>query len=172
MEQVIGRMIITMEIISNIVMPCIYSFAASFAFSVQFNIRKKFMISAAMGGILSQFVLAFLQLNGISEMSGYFISAAAISAYSEVLARRLKVPVNMHLVVAVIPLVTGGKMYYSMVTLINGDINGFLIQTVETFGIAGAIAMGIFAVSSVFIIMKTIKQKRIKKLPCNKNTGQ
>lgn len=161
-----------MDILTKIIMPCIYSFVASFAFSVQFNIRKKFMISAAIGGILSQFVFAFLELNEIGEMSCYFISAAAISAYSEILAKRLKVPVNMHLVVAVIPLVPGGKTYYAMVTLINGDIDGFLSQTTETLGIAGAIAMGIFAVSSVVIIVKTAKQKQIKKLPCSNKAGQ
>lgn len=142
---------------SELWLPCLYSFIASFAFCIDFNIRKTFIISASFGGLLSQIVYSALELNNVNEMLCYIISAIAITIYSEFMAKLLKVPVNLHLVVAVIPLVPGSMIYRSMIILINGDINLFLVKAVETFGIAGSIAMGIFFVSSFTIFFKTNK---------------
>ncbi len=142
------------NILQSIIMPSLYSFIASFAFCIDFNIRKSFIISASIGGLLSQVVFSLLEVNFVSEMLCYFIASLAITAYSEIMARILRVPVNLHLVVAVIPLVPGSMMYKSMITLINGNTEAFLTQAAETFGVAGSIAMGIFAVSSITFFFK------------------
>ena len=152
-----------MILASKLILPCACAFVASIAFGFQFNIKKKHMLSAALGGILSQLVCTTLEINGASEIFSCFISSVAISIYSEMLAKRFHVPVNMYLVVSVIPLVPGSKIYNSMITLIDGNIDGFISQTAETFQIAGAIAMGIFAISSVTVLFK----KAYEKIPFN-----
>lgn len=145
----------------QIVLPCMYSLIASIAFGVQFNIKLRHMIMAGIGGTLTQFIFLAFELSGTSEMLCYFFSAAAVSFYSEIMARRLHVPVNMYLVVGIIPLVPGGYIYNTMITLIMGDVESFSHQFAETVGIAGSIAMGVFAVSAIMRLVIIIMKKAI-----------
>lgn len=149
------------NIAQQVVLPCLYSFIASIAFGVQFNIKLRHMIMAGIGGTLTQFIFLAFEMFGTSEMLCYFFSAAAVSVYSEILARRLHVPANMYLVIGIIPLVPGGYMYNTMITLIGGDTNMFFEMFLTAVGIAGAIAMGVFAVSALVRLIRIIGRKTI-----------
>lgn len=144
------------NIMEQFVMPCLYSLIASAAFGVQFNIKLRHMITAAIGATITQLIFVSYELSGTSEMLCYFFSAAAVSVYSELMARRLHVPVNMYLVIGVIPLVPGGYMYNTMITLVGGDVHAFLPQFANAVGIAGSIAMGVFVVSAFIRLVRVI----------------
>ncbi len=149
------------SVVEQIILPCLYSLAASIAFGVQFNIKLRHMITAGIGGTVTQLIFLSYELSGTKEMLCYFFSAAAVSAYSEIMARRLHVPVNMYLVVGIIPLVPGGYFYNTMITLISGDVDMFARQFATAFGIAGSIAMGVFAVSAIVRLVRIIMKKTI-----------
>ena len=149
------------NVVQQLVLPCLYSLVASIAFGVQFNIRFRHMITAGIGGTLTQLIFTGFELSGTSEMLCYFFSAAAVSMYAELMARRLHVPVNMYLVIGIIPLVPGGYMYNTMITLIGGDVEMFSHQFAESVGIAGSIAMGVFAVSALARLARIITGKAI-----------
>ncbi len=149
------------EYFKDIILPCLYSLIASVAFGVQFNIKLRHMITAGIGGTVTQLIFMSFELSGTSEMLCYFFSAMAVSAYSEVMARQLRVPVNMYLVVGIIPLVPGGYIYNTMITLIGGDVETFSRQFAETVGIAGSIAMGVFTVSAVVRLARIIMKKAL-----------
>ncbi len=142
-----------MNIVTIFIMPCIYSFLSSFAFGVQFNIRSYHIFLAAIGGIISQLVYSAMSTAGVSDMVCYFTAACAITFYSECLAKLMKTPINMYLVISLIPLVPGGAIYNAMITLVNGNFDAFLHDVVFTLGIAGSIAMGVFAISTVFRVI-------------------
>ncbi|MBQ7981430.1 MAG: threonine/serine exporter family protein, partial [Oscillospiraceae bacterium] len=124
--------------LQQIILPCLYSLIASIAFGVQFNIKLRHMIMAGIGGTLTQFIFLAFELSGTGEMLCYFFSAAAVSVYSEIMARRLHVPVNMYLVIGIIPLVPGGYMYNTMITLIGGETDKFFGMFLNAVGIAGS----------------------------------
>ncbi len=138
-----------MELIREMAVPCICSFVACLAFGVQFNIRMKHLAAAAAGSAISQIVFYLLEGAGAGAVRCSFIAAAAVSVYSEIMARRLKAPVNMYLVVGIIPLVPGGLTYYTMLAIVTGDTNSIVSRGADAASIAFAIAMGIFAVSSL-----------------------
>lgn len=148
--------------LQQIILPCLYSLIASIAFGVQFNIKLRHMIMAGIGGTLTQFIFLAFELSGTKEMLCYFFSAAAVSVYSEIMARRLRVPVNMYLVIGIIPLVPGGYMYNTMITLIGGDVDMFFGMFLTAVGIAGAIAMGVFSVSAFVRLIRIIGHKTIR----------
>lgn len=152
-----------MNVMNDLILPCLYSVIASVAFGIQFNIKFRHISAAAVGGGVSQVIFSALELNGSSELLCYFLASCAASAYSEILARRLHVPVNMYLVVAIIPLVPGGYIYNTMITLVSGETSLFMQKCLSAFGIAGAIAMGIFAVSSAARLIRTIAAKTCRK---------
>lgn len=137
-------------------LPCLYSLIASAAFGVQFNIKLRHMITAAIGATITQLIFVSYELSGTSEMLCYFFSAMAVSVYAELMARRLHVPVNMYLVIGIIPLVPGGYMYNTMITLVSGDVDAFLPRFAKAFGIAGSIAMGVFVVSAFIRLVRVI----------------
>lgn len=147
--------------VQQLILPCFYSLIASVAFGVQFNIKLKHMITAGIGGTVTQLIYIVFELSGTEAMLCYFFSAAAVSLYSELLARRLHVPVNMYLVIGIIPLVPGGYIYNTMITLIDGNVEMFSAQFAETVGIAGSIAMGVFAVSALVRLVRIIMKKAI-----------
>lgn len=148
-----------MDIFSVYVLPCLCSFVACCALGVQFNIRFKHLIAASVGSIVSQLIYLFLSSGGYTEIKCCFIAAAAVAAYSEAMARICKAPVNMYLIVGIIPLVPGGLTYYTMLALVMGDNETFLDRAVDAFSIAGAIAMGIFAVSSAVRLFSDLRKQ-------------
>lgn len=143
----------------DILIKCILSTAACAAYGIQFNIRPRHLVSAAVGGFMSQFIYFILQNNGSGEVSCCFMAAAGAAVYSELLARRLRVPASMYLITSIIPLVPGGMMYYTMSALVMDDIESASELAVKTVGEAGAIAMGVFMVSSLVRFFKKAKFK-------------
>lgn len=137
-----------MDIFNTYILPCLCSFAACGAFGVQFNIRSHNLLAAAAGAVISQLCFSLLESSGVSGGLCCFIAAAAVSLYSEIMARVFKSPVNMYLVIGIIPLVPGGLTYYACLSLVSGEREAFLDRASLAFTEAGAIAMGIFAVSS------------------------
>jgi len=131
----------------NYFLPCLYAFTACLAFSVVFNMRGKMLVFASLGGTLGW--LVYLLCGSLqNDIMQFFLATVAISIYSEIMARVHKVPVTGYLLVALLPLVPGGGIYYAMEYCIIGNTDLFLETGLHTLGIAGALAMGILLVSS------------------------
>lgn len=126
---------------------CLSAFVASLGFGVIFNIHgRKLFIAALCGGIGGLFYALSLAF-GISEAISLMLGAMALSFASEISARWLKAPVTTFLVCALIPLVPGGGMYYTMLEMVNGDINQAILLGVDTIVNAGSIAIGCTLIS-------------------------
>lgn len=143
----------------------IFSAAACAAFGIGFNIRGKHLFMAAAGAFISEFICSQLMSVGMSEPKAVFISASAAAMLSECAARVFHSPANMYLIISIIPLVPGGMLYQTMSAFVRGELDTGICLAVDTIGIAGSIAMGIFAVTSLFCIFSPIiaKQREIKK---------
>lgn len=128
------------------VVPCLCAFVACVGFTLIFNIHGPGMIICGFGGALGWLVY----LLGDKTILGGFLAAIAIAIYSESMARWRRCPVTGYLLVALLPLVPGGGVYYSMVHCVAGEIDLFLGKLLETFGLAAALAVGAMLASSVF----------------------
>jgi len=136
-------------IMKEIIIECIASTVACVAFGIQFNIRPFNLGVAALGALISQVISIAMERGGASTMLTCFIASAAVAAYSEIAARRFKAPANMYLIIGIIPLVPGGAIYRTMISLISGNGTQAFERGLQAFGAAGAIAMGIFAISAI-----------------------
>lgn len=146
-------MIILIELVTIII--------SSLSFGIIFNIRGRNLILSALGGILSWAVYTFTADYFTSEIPRYIIAASSISLYCEILARVMKTPVPVYLVVGIIPLVPGALIYHTMMAFIQEDGSVFISQLMHSLTIAGGIALGIFSVSSVFrIFTEEIRRRR------------
>lgn len=82
----------------------------------------------------------------------------AATAYAEFMARLEKTPVTVYLISAIIPMVPGGTLYYTMNYAIAKEWNLFYDFGQRTIMIAAAMAGGIMITSSFF---KMISQMRL-----------
>lgn len=135
----------------------IISFIASLGFGIIFNIRGKNLFFAALGGGISWLLSVIFVDMGLSTVSSYFLSAVAFSLYSEFFARILKTPVTSLVVCALIPLVPGAGMYYTMYAAILNNTEEALSLATSTLENAGSLALGVICVSSLTRQISRIK---------------
>lgn len=140
------------------ILEIISAFIASFAFGIIFNIKGKNLFFASCCGALGWFVYKISLKLGATDTSSMFLASIALSAYSEIFARILKTPVTTFVVAALIPLVPGGGMYYTMYEAITGNIITSLEIGIKTLASAGVLAIGIILVST--ITKAIVKYKR------------
>lgn len=123
---------------------------AAFSFGVLFNIKGKRLVIACIGGGLGWFVYKLCLGYQIGEASSCFISAICFSIYCEVCARIYKTPSTTLSVCCLIPLVPGYGVYNTMYEFIVGNYTEGVNYGINTLAIAGALALGIIFVSTVF----------------------
>jgi uncharacterized membrane protein YjjB (DUF3815 family) len=142
----------------------LYTLIATFCFSILTNVRGKNLIFASLGGGITWLIYLFTYSNlHISNTFSFFIASVFAAAYSEMMARVLRTPVTTFLISAIIPLVPGSGMYYTMFESVQGKVNSSLNLGIQTLTIAGTIAIGVFFVSSIakalFLLKKMILEK-------------
>ena len=79
--------------------------------------------------------------------------------YSETMARLRKYPAISYLVISVFPLIPGAGIYYTTNHLVRGDMVSFAAQGTHTIGIAGAMAVGILIISTLFRVISIRRKK-------------
>lgn len=121
----------------------------SLCFGILFNLRGKKLAASAFGGFLSWGLFLLLGCAIASEPINYFIVAAAVSMYSEALARLLKTPATPIVTTSLIPLIPGGSLYYTMAYAFESDFGMFLEKAVSTLKLASALALGIIVVTAL-----------------------
>lgn len=144
------------------ILETISAFTASFGFGIIFNIKGKNLFFASLCGALGWFVYKLFLRLGATDTTSMFFASVALSAYSEIFARILKTPVTTFIIAALIPLVPGGGMYYTMYEAITGNIITSLEIGITTLVSAGVLAIGIILVST--ITRTIVKSKRYYKI--------
>ncbi len=126
------------------------AFIATAAFSILFFLPKKYIIHSGMTGSFGWFIY----LIGLELFDDKVLSTVAatmlVALVSHVLARLYKTPVTMFLIPGVIPFVPGAGMYQIVTGIVEGDVEHTANYFFETLQIAGAIALGIFIIDTLF----------------------
>lgn len=137
------------QIISAIITTC--------GFGLMFNIKNKNLVHTSIAGGLSWAIYLWGQELQLPEGLSYFIATLAMAIYSEVVARIISTPVTTILIAALIPLAPGGGIYYTMYNLLDKNYPIALQKGIQTFIIAGAMAVGIFSASTLFKLYDELK---------------
>ncbi|MEG1862678.1 MAG: threonine/serine exporter family protein [Oscillospiraceae bacterium] len=137
--------------------PCFYAFMACMAFCVVYNLKDPYIaFMSSLGGAIGWFVYLLSAGTGAVIMQNLF-AAVAVAIFSELMARWFKTPVTVFLIIGILPLVPGGGIYYTMEYCIKGNTAMFLEKGLNTFAIAGAIAVGVSLVASIVRIINAYK---------------
>ncbi len=138
------------------------AFLGSLGFALVFNLDRKYIIPAAIGGFFCWG--AYLLIDAFSQ--GIFIpslvSAAVAALYAELAARLLRVPATIIFVSAIIPLIPGSSLFYTMSYAVSGDAELFRKHGMDTVSFVLGITSGISAVWSVwYMVQKLLRKERI-----------
>lgn len=94
-----------------------------------------------------------------SKILAAFLASLAVAVFSHVAARILKAPVTVFLIPGILPLVPGASIYNSVYYIIQDSQTQSSYYLAETLQIAGAIAMAVFLVDSVFHLLRHRRRK-------------
>ena len=126
------------------------AFIAIYAFAIILETPKKYLWCAGTVSAVGWFVYLLSQNLGINDVMATFLSATSIAVVSHTYARVFRAPVTVFLVAGILPTVPGAGMYRSAASFIAGDSGMAAQHLINTLGLAGAIALGIFLVDGIF----------------------
>lgn len=133
----------------TVVVQLLAAFLGSLGFGMLFNVQGKKLAYAALGGMLTWGVYWLPFHGGWSEALCYFVASIVATLYAEVLARILKSPATTFLIPAIITLVPGGWLYYTMNAMVQSDWPKAAECATQTLLLAMTIAGGIMVVTSL-----------------------
>ncbi len=134
-------------------------FIGSLGFTISFNIQLPGGFLCVIGGVLGWLTYRIIGRIG-GDISAYLIASLAASLYSECMARIRKYPAISYLVTSLIAMIPGAGVYYTMNFIVQGEVQKAVDQGVYTIAIAGALAVGILLISTIFRIIYTQKKKK------------
>ena len=150
-----------MEVLHELILPCVWAFLACVGFCIVFNIHGKGILLVSLGGSLGWLVYLLLLAVLDNRTAAAFGAGVLVSFYAETMARVRRCPATCYLFIAIVPLVPGLGLYQAMEYYFDGYTAEFALKLRETLGIAGGIALGVFLVAS---LMRMVNQRnRIKR---------
>lgn len=123
-----------------------------FSILLEMPIRQVFY--AGVVGAVGWLVYLLVQERS-SVVAAALISSLVIALLCHVLARIFKMPVTAYFVAGILPSVPGASIYRVVLYLIQGKMDLSVHYLVETLQVAGAIAVAIFGMDSLFRIRQT-----------------
>ncbi len=144
-----------MEIL-NFIVTLLFAYIACLGFGFIFHIRGKLLFIAPVGGVIIWAAELILRDVITSVVVRALVATMLAAIFCETIARVMRVPVTMFMIIAILPLVPGGGIYRTMEACIKSDYSLFITKGIETIGIAGAIAVGMLLISTFFRIGTTL----------------
>lgn len=133
-------------------------------FSLIFNVRRELLPAAAFGGLLDWGVYMMAEWffgNGVFLPS--VVAAAFASIYAEAMARVEKAPATVFYIPALIPLIPGGSLYYTMSYAVLGQWDQVQSYGASTAYCALGIAVGMSLVLSVEFTFRKLTARNHEK---------
>ena len=118
----------------------ICAFFATFGFTILFNIERKKSLAAAVNGAICWIIYLLVMKVSSSDYLALFVSSFALGVYSELMAYKMKSPSTIFSIPALIPLVPGAYIYYTILAAVKGNpqetMNLFIITVLKSVSLA------------------------------------
>lgn len=123
---------------------------AVISFGTVVEMPKKYLIRAGAVGGFGWLAYLLVEKYTLSAPLAAFLSSLVVAGTSHLFARKLKAPVTVFLVAGILPSVPGASIYRSVYFMIRDSRSMSTYYLVQTLQIAGAIAMAVFFIDSLF----------------------
>lgn len=142
----------------NYMIQCLAAFTGCLGFSFVFRIHKnpRFVLTGSIGGTLGWIIYLLLE-NKAGAIISSLMAMMVVALFSEIMARIYKAPATIFVIVGCFPLVPGKGIYQTMLYLISNNRDMFIDSLLNTVGIALALATALLIVSTIFKVIKNVK---------------
>ena len=140
----------------EIIMQLAAAFVGSLGFAMVFGMRRRYLFFSSLGALLGWGVYLLADYFLESAFLPPLFAAAFAVSYSEIMAKALKTPATLFVIPAIIPLVPGGSLFYTMSYAVRGDAEGARLSGIQTLESALAIAFGI----SLVLALRELRTKK------------
>ena len=147
------------------ILQLVTAFLGSLGFALLFHVRGIKLWLGSVGGLLAWGVYLWMGCFTTQDVIRYFVASVVLTVYAETLARVVKCPATLFLVIASIPLIPGGSLYKTMQYFMLNDLAAFSSQGLTTVLLAVAIAVGMLFPTAVFQLLRKIRQQERRPLP-------
>lgn len=134
----------------------ILAFFSSVCLVILFNIERKKLIWAGLGGSIAWIVYLIVFEHIKSSTMATFAGAFILGLYSEFMAKRFKAPAPAFSIPGMFPLVPGLTAYNTVKYLVEKNNSMAMELGLETISIGGAIGFGIMLSSATVRILQKI----------------
>ncbi|GBG57256.1 membrane protein [Sporomusaceae bacterium FL31] len=125
-------------------------FFMSASFGVLYRIPGRILVMASLVGVAAWTVMTLTHYSGSSLIMANFAGSVVIGLGAETLARLLKKPAAIFIILGFIPLVPGGEAYTTVLYMVEGRYVEGVSMFMRTVLTAGTIAFGIFVSSTIY----------------------
>lgn len=132
------------------VVQTIGAFLAVLSFALILEVPARHIMRAGFVGAVCWAIYLIALRYSDSVIAAAFVSTLVVAFISHVFARRFKVPVTVFLVAGILPSVPGTSIYRSVYYMIRNASDLSTYYLTETLQVAGAIAMAVFIMDSLF----------------------
>ncbi len=131
----------------------------TFGFTLLFRSNKNRVIISSIGGVITCIIYLISCHFFEHELLQNLFPALGATVYAEIMARLTKAPATPILACSIIPLVPGGKLYYTTYYFVVGEMENFYEAIIDLLRIASGLAVGIIIVS---VIVHEINRNKFK----------
>ncbi|WP_028274647.1 threonine/serine exporter family protein [Atopococcus tabaci] len=128
----------------------------SLGFGIIYDIPKNNLFYSGLTGAVG-WMISFVMIH-VFDIHLFISTIAAsffIALFGQIFSRRLKTPVTLFIMPGLIPLVPGGVAFNMMRSFVGGDNASGAQYAIDTFLVAGALALGLALNSAVFQLFST-----------------
>lgn len=122
---------------------------ATMGIAIMFGIEKRVLFWALPSALLCCLGYEITLMLGGSLIVASMVGSALSAAYSDAMAHWLKTPATVLIIPGIVPLVPGGKLYYTMLGAVSSDMEMFSQNGKEALLCAAGLTIGIVAVTAI-----------------------
>ena len=137
------------EIIIYFAVLLLSSTVATMGIAIMFGVEKRVLVWALLSALLCCLGYEVTLMLGGGLLIASMVGSALAAAYSDVMAHWLKTPATVLIIPGIVPLVPGGKLYYTMLGAVSSDMALFSQNGKEALLCAAGLTIGIVAVTAV-----------------------
>ena len=146
---------------SNLFGEFIFAFLGTLGFTLIFNVPLRHIPVASFVGGAGWVVFQIADAMGCGVAIACFFGACTVGLTSDIASKVCKEAATIFVIPGVLPLVPGAGTYYTMLAVIEGNLDQAAAKGIETLAMAGAIALGLLVMGTVMQIIRGAS-KRIK----------
>lgn len=139
---------------SNLIFEFILAFMGTLGFAIIFNVPLRHMPMASIVGGLGWVTYQIAMYYGMTIAIACFLGAFMVGLSSDIASRIRKEAATIFIIPGVLPLVPGAGTYYTMLAIVEGNLDEAAATGVQTLAMAGAIALGLLVAGTIIQIIR------------------